>query len=97
VTAGFGFGRRRGFGLGGGYGGRGWRHRYYATGLPGWMRDRYEYPAEEYPVAPVATRRMNRRSELTMLKDQARYCQDALKEINDRIEELEQTQSTKEE
>ncbi|NMC44151.1 MAG: DUF5320 domain-containing protein, partial [candidate division Zixibacteria bacterium] len=31
---GMGFGRGRGFGGGG----RGWRHWYYATGLPGWMR-----------------------------------------------------------
>jgi len=31
---GMGFGRGRGFGGGG----RGWRHIFYATGLPGWMR-----------------------------------------------------------
>ena len=31
---GMGFGRGRGFGGGG----RGWRHMFYATGLPGWMR-----------------------------------------------------------
>ena len=30
---GMGFGRGRGFGGGG----RGWRHWFYATGLPGWM------------------------------------------------------------
>lgn len=29
-----GFGRGMGFGGGG----RGWRHMYYATGMPGWMR-----------------------------------------------------------
>lgn len=27
-----------GRGFGGGGGGRGWRHMFYATGLPGWMR-----------------------------------------------------------
>jgi hypothetical protein len=32
-----GFGRRRG-GAGGGQGGRGWRHMFRATGLPGWAR-----------------------------------------------------------
>lgn len=32
-----GFGRGRGFG-GGGRGGRGWRHRFCATGVPGWVR-----------------------------------------------------------
>lgn len=32
-----GFGRGRGF-SGGGRGGRGWRHRFWATGVPGWAR-----------------------------------------------------------
>ena len=32
-----GFGRRRG-GAGGGQGGRGWRHMFRATGVPGWAR-----------------------------------------------------------
>ena len=32
----FGMGYGRGAGIGGG--GRGWRHMFHATGLPGWMR-----------------------------------------------------------
>ena len=35
---GMGFGRSRGFGGGGGGMGRRWRHRFYGTGLPGWLR-----------------------------------------------------------
>ena len=35
---GMGFGRGQGFVGKGGGGGRGWRHMFYATGLPGWMR-----------------------------------------------------------
>ena len=36
---GMGYGRGRGFfGRGFGGGGRGWRHWFWATGLPGWMR-----------------------------------------------------------
>jgi len=36
---GMGFGRGRGaWGRGSGGGGRGWRHMFYATGLPGWAR-----------------------------------------------------------
>ena len=36
---GFGMGRGRGGAWGGGWGrGRGWRHQYYATGVPGWAR-----------------------------------------------------------
>lgn len=40
-----GFGPRRGFAAGG-RGGRGWRHRYWATGMPGWAR------ADMLPTAP---------------------------------------------
>lgn len=41
MRLGRGMGRGRGFGagrFGGGGGGRGWRNRFYATGLPGWAR-----------------------------------------------------------
>lgn len=30
-------GARGGYGFGRGWSGRGWRHRYYATGFPGWV------------------------------------------------------------
>ena len=72
-----------GAGLWGGRGRRGgWRNWYRATGLPGWGA--YGYPAPP----PVA-------QELEMLRDQAEYLEDALKEIRQRIEELE-AQTTEE-
>lgn len=74
-------------------GGRGWRHWYYATGLPGWARFGYgpawgtpPYAAYGAPYAPT----MTREQEIEMLKDQAEYFQDALDGITKRIEELEQ-------
>jgi len=38
-----------GFGRGGGFGGggRGWRNRFYATGLPGWARAGFAAPYRE--------------------------------------------------
>jgi hypothetical protein len=85
-----------GWGRGGGRGGgRGWRHWYYATGLPGWARAGFGYPAwggvaHPYtgyaaPVPPAA----EPEQELASLKDQAGYFQNALDEINKRIEQLE--------
>jgi hypothetical protein len=45
--AGPGAGRGRGRGAGGrSFGGRGWRHWFHATGLPGWMRPRAQPPLE---------------------------------------------------
>ncbi len=79
--------------LGARRGGRGWRHWYYATGLPGWARFGYApawgtppYAAYGAPYAPT----MTREQEIEMLKDQAKYFQDALDDIAKRIEELEQ-------
>jgi hypothetical protein len=76
-----------------GGGGRGWRHWYYATGLPGWARFGYApawgtppYAAYGAPYAPT----MTREQEIEMLQDQAKYFQDALDDIIKRIEELEQ-------
>ncbi len=94
---GYGFrgGRGRGFGLGrgGGFGrggGRGWRHRYYATGLPGWARaGQADWPGPE-PVHPQVRSRMAPHDELKMLRSEAESCEDALKNIRVRIDELEQ-------
>jgi hypothetical protein len=38
-------------------GGRGFRHWYYATGLPGWARTPMGYPAWGGPVQPFASQR----------------------------------------
>jgi hypothetical protein len=85
----------RGRGFGGRGGGRGWRNWYYATGLPGWARAPYGYPAwgsvaQPYPFypGPVAPT-VAPEQELAGLKEQAQYFQDALNEISKRIEELE--------
>lgn len=84
-----------GTGFGGwGYGfgrGRGWRNRFYATGLTGWQRG---YPAGwpgavappagyGFPATPSADQ------EVSALKSQAKYFEDALGEIRKRIGDLE--------
>ena len=80
--------RGRGFWGRGRGGGWGRRNRFYATGLPGWARAGYGYPAWDWagPVAPTATPDQ----ELTGLKQQAEYFQNALDEIKQRMTELEQ-------
>ena len=84
--AGAGFGR--GFGRGGG---RGWRNQYYATGLTGWQRAAYPYPAYApavpygAPVPPAITGQQ----EVDLLKGQAEYLEKSLEEIRKRLGELE--------
>lgn len=86
----------RGFGgWGRGRGGGGWgrRNQFYATGLTGWQRAGYGYPAGGVPTgapyaAPFAPT-MTREQEMDMLKGQAEYFDDALAGIKKRIEELE--------
>ena len=90
----------RGYG-GWGRGGGGWgrRNMFYETGLTGWQRAGYGYPAyvgaapygapygTPYgaPFAPA----MTAQQELDGLKGQAEYFEDALDGIKKRIEELE--------
>jgi len=99
MGAGFGggFGRGRGFGRGGGWG---WRNRFYATGLTGWQRASYGYPANA-GVAPFGTPNYSpyyppytppqytKEMEIGGLKSQAEYFEDALEGIKKQIEELE--------
>ena len=66
-------------GRGRGGGRRGWRNRFFATGLPGWMRagfGRQPTPVDED-------------QELAGLKRQAQILQNSLKEIGERMEQLE--------
>ncbi len=77
-TPGFGMG----MGYGGGYGGRGWRHRFYATGVPGWAT--YGAP----PVPPAYAAPMTRDAELEWLKSHVEGLQSALQQANERISEL---------
>ena len=70
---------------GGRGGGHGWRHWYYATGLPGWLRAGY-YPAwsaTPMQAAPTAEQEAN------LLKAQAENLRAALANIEKRLQELE--------
>ena len=76
-------------------GGRGWRNRYYATGLPGWARASYGHPLRggaANPYAPYpesAVPSMPAEQQLEGLKQQAEYFKGALGEIKKRIDQLE--------
>lgn len=70
----------RSFGSRGG-GGRGWRHCFYATGLPGWVRGRWSGVAAPPSLTPE--------DQLEVLKREAEFHDRALAEIRRRIEELE--------
>ncbi|MBC8249869.1 MAG: DUF5320 domain-containing protein [Anaerolineales bacterium] len=79
-------------------GGRGWRHMYYATGLPGWMRFGYgQWPApqmtaawgaEPWAYGAPAPGPMPREQELQMLRDHAEALKAQLDQISAHIEEL---------
>ena len=78
---GMGFGRGRGFwGRGFGGGGRGWRHWFYATGLPGWMRFGGYAPPYSKPDPDM---------EKQALKSQAEALQSELESIKKRLSEIE--------
>jgi hypothetical protein len=70
--------------------GRGWRHWYWATGLPGWARAGWwGIPAAGYgPYAPPITPEQ----EVQTLRAQAAQLQQALEQINRRLGELESQQ-----
>jgi len=74
----------------GGFGGRGrgWRHGYYATGVPGWARFGWAGPqlAPFYPVPPDQPGAAN---ETDVLREQAEYLQEALADVQKRLGELE--------
>ena len=81
---------RGSFGRGGG---RGWRNRFYATGLPGWARagvvggvNPWAAGAYGPAAAPVAGQ------ETDALRAQADYLKSALDDVNARLEALESRQ-----
>jgi hypothetical protein len=88
-------GRRAwGRGWGGRGGGRGWRHWYYATGLPGWARGGWPLP----PFAPYAGAggtvagpggAIGQGPDVTVLREQAKYLEEALANVRKRLEDLE--------
>lgn len=59
--------------------GRGWRHRFYATGQPRWAR-----PWDWGPVAP----QMTKETETESLKAQAQWLGEQLEAIQSRLSEL---------
>jgi hypothetical protein len=78
----------RGFGRGGGRG-RGWRHWYYATGLPGWARGRS--PWGPVPFAPPAGWPQDAPEEIDdaeALREQAQYLEEALANVRKRLDEI---------
>jgi hypothetical protein len=88
---GLGFGWRGGGGRGGG-----WRHRnwYYATGVPGWARAGYPPPWGAPPAwayGPFAGP-PEPEQEVAFLNQQAKWLQQQLDRISQRLEELEQEQ-----
>jgi hypothetical protein len=89
---GWGRGAGRGFGRGFGGGGRGWRNRYYATGVPGWMAVGHPYGGFYPPYAgfgayaPAGTAPEH---ELEALREQATFLDQSLKDVKKRIDELE--------
>lgn len=76
---GFGFGRGGGRGFGGGGWGR--RNRFYATGVPGWMRFG-GYAAPYYPAPDADT-------EKQALKSEADAIRSELEAVEKRLAELE--------
>jgi hypothetical protein len=83
---GTGFGRGRGaWGRGFG-GGRGWRHMFYATGLPGWARFG-GYAAPHGYFAPY--QKPDPEMEKQALKNQADALQSELDFIKNRLSEIE--------
>jgi hypothetical protein len=70
-------------------GGRGWRHMYYATGLPGWARFGHVPAWGAPPVSGPYAPQMSAEQETQMLKEQAEWLKGQLEAIVKRLEELE--------
>ncbi len=84
--AGRGFGMRAYPGCGFGGGGRGWRHWFYATGMPGWAR----FGAYSAPYgAPVFRQSPDPEMEKQALRTQAEALQSELDLIKKRLADLE--------
>lgn len=68
-------------------GGHGYRHMFYATGMPGWMRPSWLGGWADVPPAEV---------EEGVLRRQAEWLRSALEEVERRLEELTGRKSTDE-
>ncbi|HPN84171.1 MAG TPA: DUF5320 domain-containing protein [Victivallales bacterium] len=85
MNPGLGFGGRMGRGFFCRGGGRGMRNMFYATGLPGWMRGGWAYPA----AAPYPQQASNAEDEKSYLENYAKGIEGELEEVKRRIKELE--------
>jgi hypothetical protein len=84
------FGRGRGRG-------RGYRNWYWATGVPGWARAAYDYPAfGPYVDQPFYDEEVDRKEEADFLKTQAETLRRELEEIQSRIKMLEEPEDREE-
>jgi len=80
------WGRGRGwFGRGGG---RGFRHWYWATGVPGWSAG-FGWPGFGYPYAPEPTAQEERE----FLQEEAEFLKKQLKDIQSRLSTLEKAKA----
>ena len=73
-------------------GGRGWRHWFHATGLPGWARAGWGLAARgaaPYPCAAPISPEAGEEAELETLKAQAGSLERTLQVLRRRIEKLE--------
>ncbi|MGC8977399.1 MAG: DUF5320 domain-containing protein [Candidatus Ratteibacteria bacterium] len=71
--------------------GRGWRHWYWATGLPGWVRAWYGYPA--FGMWPILSAyNPTPKEEMELLKEQAEILKKQLEDVQNRISTLEKAQ-----
>lgn len=91
---------RRYAGIGGAFGGgsgrgRGYRNRFYATGLPGWVRYDMGYPAWGSAAGYPFVTGIEPEQEKEMLKNQSEALQKQLDEIKARMDELSKEQGTK--
>ncbi len=80
----------------GGWGrGRGYRHWYYLTGLPGWARYGY-FPAYSYAnpyyTGTAVNPALSKEQQINALKSQAEILKKNLEDINKAIEDLEKAQ-----
>lgn len=67
------------------------RNMFYATGLPGWARAAYGYPAFGADYMPE----FSKEEESAMLKEEAKALQEELKAVEERLSTLERIQSSK--
>lgn len=88
MWGGRGYGRGFGMGFGRGGFGRGWRHRFFATGIPGGGREWGGWLDPGYGYSPPYAVNPYRDDERSALKEEAEYLRSALDDINRRLDEM---------